>query len=64
MSLGQSESIGIKFTEKFFLTQFCSASFLKFYGNKLAFIIYTKLEQNVNDNDNHNLYMVMLTISL
>ena len=48
--------------EGFFRNEkFCDASFKKIYGNKLAFIIYTKLVQkhngeNVNNTNNHKLY--------
>ena len=43
------ESICIKLTEKFFFTQnFVMHNFLKGYGNKLAFIMYTRLEQKPN----------------
>ena len=43
------QSSCIKFTKKLFFTQnFMMHHFWKFYGNKLAFIIYIKLEQKCN----------------
>ena len=48
MLLGQSEIVFIKFTEKFFTETSMMHHFLKFYSNKLEFIIYKRLEQKPN----------------